>query len=43
MRENRAKYPKRVMQQNINKYKNLYNRQRKKQKKNIGKRLLKHN
>lgn len=23
MRENRAKYPKRVMQQNINKYKNF--------------------
>lgn len=43
MRKNRAKYPKRVMQQNINKYKNLYNRQLKKQKRNIGKRLLKHN
>lgn len=29
MRENRAKYPKRVMQQNINKYKNLYKRPQK--------------
>ena len=40
MRKNRAKYPKRVMQQNINKYKNLYNRQAQKTKEKYWKTTL---